>query len=45
MYYKENGEEILMQLWRMRRLFADLGELIQNCFFPNAAAKNLKPLG
>lgn len=27
------------------KVFADLQELIQNCFFANAAAKNLKPLG
>lgn len=27
------------------KVFADLWGLIQNCFFPNAAANNLKPLG
>lgn len=27
------------------KLFAALWEFIQNCFFPSAAAKNLKPLG
>lgn len=27
------------------KLFADLWEFIQNCFFPSSAAKNLKPLG